>query len=279
MRRAFLIVAMAVLALPIAARGADLPDIDGLVGLQTETGAGWLAILVPVPADSAVSGLMWYNNDTTTAFTGLLVATGHETGPGLIDDALEVQETFSGESLAWSEVVFTEPVGATLGRLYIVFAFPEGPGYVADGEGGGPAVGYIDGGAGSRGWISGDGEVWSQLQESYSFGIVPSFVALEEGMAVKRLEPPQDEAPKVSAAPSLTVGPNPFNPRVEIQFTLTREERVVVDVFDLRGQRVARVVDGLHGPGRHMATWTGRDDRGGPWQVECTLRGCVLEIW
>ena len=63
-----------------AAQSADLPDVTSLMGLRTDTGAGWFAVLVPEPPDSAVSGVKWYNNDSTTAFPGLLVATGLESG-------------------------------------------------------------------------------------------------------------------------------------------------------------------------------------------------------
>ena len=61
------------------------------------------------------------------------------------------------------------------------------------------------------------------------------------------------------------VVPNPFNPRTEIRFTLTADARPVLDVFDLRGRRVVRLVD--HSPlpaGPHAVTWDGTDSRGRP---------------
>jgi flagellar hook capping protein FlgD len=56
--------------------------------------------------------------------------------------------------------------------------------------------------------------------------------------------------------------PNPFNPMTKVVFTLPRDSRVVVDIYDMRGRRVHRLVDDSFGPGLHEVDWTGRDDNG-----------------
>lgn len=45
--------------------------------------------------------------------------------------------------------------------------------------------------------------------------------------------------------------PNPFNPRTTISFTLASERHVTLDVFDVSGRRVAALLDGVRGAGRH----------------------------
>jgi hypothetical protein len=56
--------------------------------------------------------------------------------------------------------------------------------------------------------------------------------------------------------------PNPFNPMTTIRFDVPRTGRVTVDVYDVRGQRIARLVDGEVAPGRHTVVWDGRDRHG-----------------
>ena len=66
------------------------------------------------------------------------------------------------------------------------------------------------------------------------------------------------EAPSVSAL----VGnfPNPFNPETTIAFSLTNVGNVVINVYNVRGQRVRTLVNGHHEPGEHNVVWKGRDD-------------------
>lgn len=56
--------------------------------------------------------------------------------------------------------------------------------------------------------------------------------------------------------------PNPFNPMTKVVFTLPRDSRVVVDIYDIRGRRVHRLVDDNFSAGLHEVNWTGRDDSG-----------------
>jgi hypothetical protein len=56
--------------------------------------------------------------------------------------------------------------------------------------------------------------------------------------------------------------PNPFNPSTSIAFTLERGGRARLDVFDVRGRLVARLLDGDLPAGEHAVRWTGRDDHG-----------------
>ncbi|MFN8179961.1 MAG: S8 family serine peptidase [bacterium] len=48
----------------------------------------------------------------------------------------------------------------------------------------------------------------------------------------------------------------------EIRFALPRAGRVTLDVHDVLGRRVRRLVDGSRDSGEHTAAWDGRDERG-----------------
>jgi hypothetical protein len=56
--------------------------------------------------------------------------------------------------------------------------------------------------------------------------------------------------------------PNPFNPITSIEFSAPSRGRVTVRVYNLRGQRVATLVDGVVDAGRHVFVWKGTDASG-----------------
>lgn len=56
--------------------------------------------------------------------------------------------------------------------------------------------------------------------------------------------------------------PNPFNPATIIRYSIPARARVRLEVFDVRGARVATLVDGVLDAGAHRAEWDGRDRTG-----------------
>jgi len=64
-------------------------------------------------------------------------------------------------------------------------------------------------------------------------------------------------------APTLTDAfPNPFNPSTTLAFTLPAAGTVRLDVYDVTGRRVRRLLDGPAAAGRNEVVWDGRDDAG-----------------
>ena len=59
-----------------------------------------------------------------------------------------------------------------------------------------------------------------------------------------------------------SASPNPFNPRLQIEFSIDRPGQVDVTVFDLRGRRVKRLVSEVRGAGAGTVTWDGKDEAG-----------------
>jgi hypothetical protein len=68
--------------------------------------------------------------------------------------------------------------------------------------------------------------------------------------------------PGADPLPAVTLShrayPNPFNPRVTIEYELPRASTVQLDVLDLRGRRVAQLVRQTQEAGRQAAIWTPR---------------------
>lgn len=56
--------------------------------------------------------------------------------------------------------------------------------------------------------------------------------------------------------------PNPFRDSTTVQYELTAAADIVLDVFDLSGRRVARLVEGPASPGVHTVVWDGRAGSG-----------------
>jgi len=66
-----------------------------------------------------------------------------------------------------------------------------------------------------------------------------------------------DDTPAPVVA-SLRAYPNPFNPRTTVSFDLPADGRAVLEAFDLRGRRVAVLLDAELTTGHRTATWNGR---------------------
>lgn len=81
--------------------------------------------------------------------------------------------------------------------------------------------------------------------------IAPSAVPGEEG-----------DTPPNSSLRLFQNHPNPFNPTTEIVFAVGREGPVTLDIFDMRGHLVRRLVDADLPARTHSVLWDGRDDAG-----------------
>jgi hypothetical protein len=57
--------------------------------------------------------------------------------------------------------------------------------------------------------------------------------------------------------------PNPFNPSTTIEFTLPRDERVELRIYDIRGALVATLADGRRPAGVHRVRWNAADRASG----------------
>jgi len=64
-----------------------------------------------------------------------------------------------------------------------------------------------------------------------------------------------------NAAPNVITGiyPNPFNPITTLQFSLQEEAPVILDIFNLKGQKVNSIDPGILKTGNHQIIWNGND--------------------
>ena len=244
----------------VSAHADEIPSVSGIIGMTPVEEGACLAVYVPMEENRALAGLLWYNNDETVVFPAVLVASGVAGSPEPISSAYVVAEAVTGASLDWSEVTFSEPIAALNAGFYVVFRLPEGSVHTADGLGGGAGIGYTEGPNGFTGWFSLDGEEWTKLQDSFGMAVQPITVEVEEGMMAKSGEE-AEEAPVTHTA-FLRPAPNPFNPQTELRFQLKEASDVDLSIYNVKGERLARLATGSFPAGRHSVTWRGVDAAG-----------------
>jgi len=54
--------------------------------------------------------------------------------------------------------------------------------------------------------------------------------------------------------------PNPFNPQTVIEFSVPKTEHIVVEVFNVMGQKIRLLLDEKKNPGLYQLVWDGKDD-------------------
>ncbi len=70
--------------------------------------------------------------------------------------------------------------------------------------------------------------------------------------------------------------PNPFNPSTRIGYYLPSEAHVTIDVYDVQGRLVSRLVDDIKDRGEHAVEWNGRNDLDRP--VRTGIYFCRMRI-
>ncbi|MCP4546298.1 MAG: hypothetical protein GY835_07520 [bacterium] len=117
----------------------------------------------------------------------------------------------------------------------------------------------------------------NDLIDSYTFG--PQVTDISEGRQTDGgaswilFDPPTpgisnnataiDDTP-ASSPMSLINYPNPFNPTTRIAFTIPDAGEAYLGIFDLRGRKLATLINGELTAGHHYHDWNGRDDRDQP---------------
>jgi hypothetical protein len=71
-----------------------------------------------------------------------------------------------------------------------------------------------------------------------------------------------DMAERLPREPELVCYPNPFNGRTVLRFSLQDDGPVSLTIYNIMGQQVRTLADGLRQAGAHRIVWDGRDDHG-----------------
>lgn len=244
-------------------QAGEAAEAQGVMCLAPLGTGSSLAVRVQLPKDKALAGVRWYNNDGTTAFPRVMLAMAADAFPQR-DVAITAAHSVTGVSWGWSELRLAEPMASTSGAVDVIFEVAAGAELTAEGAGGGSAFGYRAEAGGPAAFVSSDGEEWSRLRADCRLLVEPVLVPREEGVAM--LAPPAKA--KDSAATwttrLLAPRPNPANPGVTLAFTLARDTRIELSVFDVRGRQVVTLLRGTEAAGTHEVFWQGNDRVGRP---------------
>jgi DNA/RNA endonuclease YhcR with UshA esterase domain len=94
-----------------------------------------------------------------------------------------------------------------------------------------------------------------------------------------------DGLPQVLPAGGFSsIMPNPFNPKTEIRFVMTRDNLAQLNIYNIRGELVSTLVNGrLQGGVEHVVAWDGTDGAGqqmasGTYFARLRIGGDVLQV-
>lgn len=248
------------MAYPVASLATTVEGVMGLLPVEERT---CVAIWVPIPENQALAGLVWYNNDEMVVYPEILLESGSPDYPVNLDDCQVVAQDVHGLSSGWSTVTFDEVARSLSGGLYVLFRFPEGSEYTADGAGGGAAFGYSVSGDGLSGWISAEGEDWIAFTEPFGFAVEPVYVdASEATITMLGRQAPEIAIQRADLTQLHSPVPNPSNPGTSIRFSLACDGSAELGVYDIRGRCIRVLVDEFLEGGDHDVYWDGCDRSG-----------------
>ena len=259
--------ALFLLALP-----AHAVTVESVVGLYPAGERSAMSVQIAVPEGQALASLEWYHNDGSMAFPSLVLLEGSKGAAPDLENAALVLETVTGASLAWGTVHLEEPVTSTTGIIDCVFVLPPYAERTGEGLGGGPGIGYWSDPQSPPSHLSADGVEWAKLGGGFRLAVTPVWSGASSKRAPVTLaslrksgEPLLSRAQDRTLPAKTELGapyPNPFNPRVEIPFSLSRPQTVTLQVYDTRGRLVRTLLQEDVPAGTHRLVWTGVDRSG-----------------
>jgi len=112
------------------------------------------------------------------------------------------------------------------------------------------------------------GGMWSLTQTpdgKYLYISMRSLINSVYRLPLTTLTSVQESSPHLSPTSFLLHQnyPNPFNAQTRIGFSLMRNEQATLDVLDLKGEQVARLIQGQMRAGDHSIIWNGKNSKGG----------------
>ena len=65
---------------------------------------------------------------------------------------------------------------------------------------------------------------------------------------------------KIKSSNIVSIYPNPFNPSTTIVYNMRERENIILQVYNIKGQLVQTLINGVKEPGNHSVVWNGIDN-------------------
>ena len=105
-------------------------------------------------------------------------------------------------------------------------------------------------------------EVYNFNTGSFEPGILISQMQNYSLVRLGELGEPQNIIPTIDKLQLHGNYPNPFNPETNISFSLPKEQKIELTIYNLKGQKVRQLVSGQLSAGEHSVIWEGKEDNG-----------------
>ena len=104
----------------------------------------------------------------------------------------------------------------------------------------------------------------TSAQKTYLAAVIEQLDLTEEELEIVKEITGFQEIPKTFSL--VQNYPNPFNPSTTICFTIPEGEPVQVqlDIYDVRGRLIKRLIEGIQESGNYSSYWNGQDSKGNP---------------
>jgi hypothetical protein len=117
-------------------------------------------------------------------------------------------------------------------------------------------------------WPNGPVDGWTGMLPVVDGAVEVSLGAFSpnDAWSVSLTRNPAAHVSEIDAEPAMLaiaeVSPNPFTSSAEVRFAIPAGARVCIDVFDVSGRRLSRLLDARLAPGSHSVAWSGIDAEG-----------------
>jgi hypothetical protein len=216
--------------------------MDGHLQFDNDSPADLVALQVHADAPSGYEGA-WIVGDVGTDFEGYVAVVYENVTDDRPLNAWLVQNHDIGQEGDRGGNIDDAEEGRTAGR-FITFVPPNtniGRIEIRD-----EVTGELIGGQNSTEWRSGDAGSVTFLADLDAFAVSIDQIGTE-----------------IPAGFMLSQNfPNPFNPQTRIEFSIPQSQQVHLAVYNLLGQQVATLVNGVVSAGSHAVSWDGRSASG-----------------
>ena len=97
----------------------------------------------------------------------------------------------------------------------------------------------------------------------YPYGAYELVPLRDEDINFVSITGAEDDVPQITAAGGFSrIAPNPFNPKTEIRFVLTRDNLAQLNIYNIRGEMVRSLPNDRLESGEHIMHWDGHDFAG-----------------